>query len=56
MAVAELTSKEERCYYCGKLHPVEEMKLETIRVNGWEITKLFCDENCASYAQMGAEG
>ena len=41
------------CAYCGKKPAV--MKV-TIYVNGENVTKGFCSDECAAYAQMSAEG
>ena len=41
-----------KCAYCGK--PASQLYL--VWVNGGRIEKNFCDNMCANYYQMGAEG
>ena len=47
---------EHKCEYCGKTHKESEMVQVNIRVNGWPKKGWYCNEQCAAYAQMGAEG
>ncbi|MFA5714426.1 MAG: hypothetical protein WC998_01625 [Candidatus Paceibacterota bacterium] len=47
----------EKCTYCGKLRPRNEMKSSEIFVNRGRQTYRFCrDGGCSGYYQMGCEG
>ena len=43
---------QPKCAYCGK--PASQLYL--VWVNGGRVEKNFCNNMCASYYQMGAEG
>ncbi len=46
-----------RCKYCGKVRPIEELKVAKVYINGEWREDWYCkDDGCASYAQMSAEG
>lgn len=40
------------CYYCNKIKPLKEY---TIRQNFSDKKIMCCSDECAQYAQMGAE-
>ena len=51
------TPETRYCEYCGKSRPLDQLKTETIWINGRRIEGTYCaDSHCADYAQMGAEG
>ena len=45
-----------RCSYCGKISSLQFARKSKIYVNREQRDMWFCDDNCASYYQMGAEG
>ena len=52
----ECAKEEIKCAYCGKSNLVVDSKKATIWINHGRRVMWFCDNTCASYYQMGAEG
>jgi len=45
-----------KCSYCGAISSLQFARKSNIYVNGNQRMMWFCDDKCASYYQMGAEG
>ena len=52
----ECAKEEIKCAYCGKTNLVADSKKVNIYINRERRVMWFCDNTCASYRQMGAEG
>ena len=52
----ECAKEEIKCAYCGKTNLVADSKKATIWINHGRREMWFCNNTCASYYQMGAEG
>lgn len=54
LLISKEAQSSPRCAYCGN----ESLCLEETKVwvNGYQVNKLFCDDNCAELFKIASEG